>query len=92
MSSDQNAPRLLEAAFLIVVLTSLSSGLLRGTIVGTGTISDTLLSIASKPTLTRLTILDDLLTSLGILTLAALLSIVLNKQNSIFALIALGCG
>jgi hypothetical protein len=90
MSSDRSAPRLLGAAFLVVVLTSLSSGLLRASVVGSGGISDVLLQISRTVPLLRLTILDDLLTSLGVVVLAVLLYIVLNNQSRIIALVALG--
>jgi hypothetical protein len=90
MNARTNTPRLLGAAFLVVVLTSLSSGLLRGAIFGSGSIADILRNVASNPTLLRLSVLDDLLTSLGVVVLAVLLYLVLNPQSRIGALIALG--
>jgi hypothetical protein len=90
MNSERNAPKLLGAAFLVVVLTSLSSGLLVANTVGSGNISAILLNIANRVDLLRLVILDDLATSLGVVALAALLYVVLNKQNRIIALVALG--
>jgi hypothetical protein len=87
----RNVPRLLGAAFLIVVFTSLGSGLLLMSAVGSGGISENLADIANRPTLMRLFILGDLITSLGIIVLAVLLYVVLNKQNKIMALVALGC-
>jgi len=91
MTTKKNVPRLLGAAFLIVIFTSLGSGLLLMSVVGSGGISDTLVDISNRPTLMRIFILDDLVTSLGIIVLAVLLYIVLNKQNKIIALVALGC-
>ena len=91
MIREKNTPRLLGAAFLIVVFTSLGSGLLLMSAVGSGGISDSLVDISNRLTLMRLFILDDLVTSLGIIVLAVLLYVVLNKQNKITALVALGC-
>jgi len=85
------APRLLGAAFLAVVLTSLSSGLIVTAVVGSGGTSEMLVGIANQPTLMRLSILGDLVTSVGVVVLAALLYLVLRDQGRIIALIAFGC-
>ena len=53
--------------------------------------SDILVNISNSPTLVRISVLVDLVTSLGIIVLAVLLYTVLNKQNKIFSLVALGC-
>lgn len=90
MTLDKQAPRLLGAAFLFVVATSLSGGLLLEAVTGSGSTSDILVSIANNVALMRLSILVDLITSLGVVVLASLLYIVLRKQNRIIALIALG--
>jgi hypothetical protein len=90
MNADQHAPRLLGAAFLTVVVTSLGSGLLRMAVPGSGSVSDILVAIANRLTLMRISILADLLTSLGVMALAALLYIVLNRVNHIMALVAFG--
>ena len=42
MDTDKKAPRLLGAAFLIVVFTSLSAGLIHNSAVGSGDISEIL--------------------------------------------------
>ena len=89
--TTNNTLRLLGAAFLIVVFTSLGSGVLLMSVVGSGGISDNLGDISNRPTLMRFFILDDLVTSLGIIVLAVLLYLVLKKQNEIMALVALGC-
>ena len=91
MTTKKNVPRLLGAAFLIVALTSLASGLLLTSVVGSGGISDILVGISSRLTLMRIFILGDLVISLGIIVLAVLLYTVLNKQSKIIALVALGC-
>ncbi len=91
MTTEKSVPRLLGAAFLIVALISLASGLLLASVVGSGGISDILVGISNRLSLMRIFILGDLVTSLGIIVLAVLLYTVLNKQNKIIALVALGC-
>ena len=76
---------------MLVVVTSLTSGLLLTAAVGSGSISAILLNISHQLTLMRLSILGQLVTSSGIVALAGLLYLVLNKQNKTIALIALGC-
>jgi len=90
MNSDKNTPRLLGAAFLLVFVASMLSGSLLKSAIGSGSISDNLVSIAENLTLMRISILVELVTSLGIIVLAALLYLVLHKQNKIIALVALG--
>ncbi len=91
MTSDHLVPRLLGVAFLIVILTSLSGGLLLKSSVGTGGMTEMLASVSKAPALVRLSILANMLTSCGIVALGALLYIVLHKQIHMLALIALGC-
>ncbi len=91
MTTRKYVPKLLGAAFLIVVFTSLGSGLLLMSAVGSGGISDILVEISNRLTPMRIFILGDLVTSLGIIVLAVLLYVVLNKQNRTIALVALGC-
>src|SRR6266852_199152 len=91
MTTRKHAPRLLGAAFLIVVFTSLGSGLLLMSAVGSGGMSDILVDISNRLTTMRIFILGDLVTSLGIIVLVVLLYVVLNKQNRTIALVALGC-
>ena len=90
MNSDKNTARFLGAAFLIVVFTSLTSGLLLSSAVGSGSISDMLVNISNKATLLRTSILFEMLNSSAIVVLAILLYTVLHKQNKILALVALG--
>jgi hypothetical protein len=89
--TDRNAPRLLGAAYLIVILTSFIGGQLLTSVVGSGSMSDILVNISNSPNLVRISILVDLVTSLGVIVLAVLLYAVLNKQNKIISLVALGC-
>ena len=84
------APRLLGAAFLFVILTSLSFGLLLKSAIGSGSLSDILLNISNNTSLFRLVILDGLLNSTGVVALAVLLYVVLKEQSKLMARIALG--
>jgi len=90
MNTDKHAIRLLGAAFLIVFVASMLSGSLLTSVVGSGSISDILLNISDNLTLMRISILVELVTSIGIVVLAALLYIVFNKQHKIIASVALG--
>ena len=90
MISEKNAPRFLGAAFLLVIVTSLLGGLITNSAIGTGSISDILAHIAKNLSRMKAGILFDMLNSLGVIILAALLYTVLKKQNKIVALIALG--
>ena len=48
MISERNAPRLLGAAFLFVFFASLISGVLLTSVVGSGNLSDDLMSVATS--------------------------------------------
>jgi hypothetical protein len=94
---DGYAPRLLGAAFLLVIATSLVSGLLiaagfgsGSSVIGTGSVSRILLDTSKNLTTVRIGVVGDLITSAGIIALAALLYIVLHGQSRVLALIALG--
>ncbi len=91
MHGEKYAPRLLGATFLIVAVASLISGLLLMSVMESGSISDSLMNVSHQLTLMRLSSVAGLVTSSGIIVLAALLYIVLRKQNKIIALVALGC-
>jgi hypothetical protein len=90
MNTSKNTIRLLGAAFLIVFVASMLSGSLLTSVVGSGSMSDILLNISDNLTLMRISILVELVTSIGIIVLATLLYIVLHKQNKIIARVALG--
>jgi len=90
MNADKTAPRLLGAAFLFVFFTSLISGILLTSAIGSVSISDILVNASNQLTQMRLSILGEIVTSCGIVALAGLLYIVLHKQNKIIALVALG--
>jgi hypothetical protein len=89
MNSGKNAPRLLGAAFLFVIFFGLSD-LLLTQVVGSGSISGILVNISDNLTLMRISIIGVLVSSIGIIVLAALLYITLNRQSKIIALVALG--
>jgi hypothetical protein len=84
------APRLLGAAYLFVILTSLSCGLLLKSAAGSGSVSEVLVNVSSNTGLFRILILDGLLNSVGIVALAALLYVVLKEQGKLMARVALG--
>jgi hypothetical protein len=90
MNTSKNTIRLLGAAFLIVFVASMLSGSLLNAAIGSGSISDNLVNISNNLTLMRISILVELVTSIGIVVLAVLLYVVLHKQNKIIALVALG--
>ena len=90
MNEDKKTPRLLGAAFLFVLVASILSEALLSLAIGSGSISDILVTISNNLTLMRISNLVVLvLQSTGIIVLAVLLYIVLNKQNKIIALSAL---
>ncbi len=89
MNSGKSTPRLLGAAFLFVLVSGLSDLLLTEVVVS-GSISDILVNISNSLTLIRISILGVLVSSIGIIVLAALLYVALYKQNRIIALVALG--
>ena len=91
MITEKNAPRFLGMAFLFVFIVSLISGMLFKTAVGTDTnITDILSHISNNPGLIQTSVLFGIINSSGIVILALLLYTVLNKQNKIVALFALG--
>lgn len=84
------APRLLGAAFLFVILTSLSCGLLLKSAAGSGSVSEVLVNVSNNNALFRVLILDGMLNSVGVVALAALLYVVLKEQGKLMARVALG--
>ncbi|NDJ76421.1 MAG: DUF4386 domain-containing protein [Chloroflexi bacterium] len=90
MISVKNAPRLLGAAFLLVILTSLASGILHSSAVESEDIADILVEIEDNEALYRISIVAELANAAAILVLAMLLYTVLNGQNKIIARVALG--
>lgn len=89
-SVPARVPHLLGATFLIVIGTSLAGGLMLRAAIGNGSAADILASVATNADVLRAAVLIDLVTSLGIVALAALLYVVLRSQSPALALIALG--
>jgi hypothetical protein len=86
-----SVPRLLGIAFLGVILTSLTGGLMVDTALGPGDRSDLLQHLSTRLTMARAGVVIDLLTSVGIVALAALLYTVLHVHGRVAARVALGC-
>jgi multidrug transporter EmrE-like cation transporter len=76
---------------LAVFVASMLSERLLASVVGSGSISDILVSISENLTRMRISNLVALVNSLGIVVLAVLFYIVFNEQYKIIALVALGC-
>jgi len=89
LSSFENIPRFLGAAFLIVIVTTLISGFFTS-VAGTGSISDVLVNISNDVSLVRLGIIGGMANSTAIVVLAVLLYVVLSRQNKTMATVALG--
>jgi len=88
-SSNDRFARYLGAAFLMVFATSLASALLSGSALS-GDISDVLARVSDNLALVRAGNVFQLLTSIGIIALAALLYTVLRDENPALALIGFG--
>ena len=89
LSSFNNIPKLLGAAFLIVIVTTLVSSLFEY-VGGTGSISDVMVNISNDVPLVRLGIIGGMANSTAIVVLAVLLYVVLSTQNKTIATVALG--
>lgn len=91
MNIDVNTVRLLGAVQLLVFVASLLSEQLLKSVVVTGSITDILVNISENISRVRTSNLIALFNCLAIVTLGVLFYIVLNEQNKILALVALGC-
>ena len=89
MNSDKKIPRYLGAAYLVQFVASLISDPLSSAAMGSGSISETLVSISSNVVMMRASVIAEVVTALGIIVMTVLLYIVLQKQNKFFALVAL---
>jgi hypothetical protein len=90
INAEESTVRLLGAVFLLVFMTSFLSNTLLESAIGTGNMSEILAAIPYNLTLTRVSILVELFTSVGIVALAALLYIVFGKRYPVMATVALG--
>ena len=91
MNIDVNTVRLLGVAQLLVFVASVLSEQLLKSVVVTGSISEALVNISENISRVRTSNLIALFNCLAIVTLGVLFYIVLNEQNKILALVALGC-
>lgn len=91
MDIGMNTIRLLGAAQLLVFAASLLSERLLASVVGTGSISDTLVNISKNLTRLRISTLVALINCLAIILLAVMFYIVFKNEYKIIALVALGC-
>ena len=91
MNTKDNTPRYLGAAYLVVVLTSLASGVATDSAMGSGAIADILAKVAGNASLLHFANLAGLINAVGILILAALLYVVLNGQGQVMAMAATLC-
>jgi len=87
---DKNMPRFLGAAFLLQASASLISGLTRDSLIGKGDITDIMTKMSDNTWLVRLSIMSEMITSIGVIILGVLLYLTLKKQDIKIALIALG--
>jgi len=90
MNLDKFTPRVLGLLFFIVAITSLSSMVLFDSIVGTGSISESMINISNNQMQMRISILVDVICSIAIVFLGVWLFVTLKKQNKNIALAALG--
>jgi hypothetical protein len=91
MNAQMTTVRLLGAAQLLVFVASLVSDRLLTTTVGTGSVSDILLSVSSSLTRMRISNLVALINSLAIVLLGVLFYTAFYKEYRIVALLALIC-
>ena len=95
MNSAKNTPRYLGAAFLLVAVAGLVSGLFLAPVdmlpaSVSGNISDTMTIIANNALQMRASIVGEMIAAIGIVLLGVLLFVTLKKQNGKIALVALG--
>ena len=83
MVSEKKASSLFGAAFLFVIVTGFAYGALSDLTLLSGSISESFVNISNNLTQMRISILFELLSCFGMVVLAVLLFIVLNKQNKI---------
>ena len=91
MNADLTTIRLLGVAQLIVFVASMFSERLLASVVGSGSISDKLVTISNNLARMRISNLVALFNCLAIVVLGVLFYIVFNKEYKIIALVALGC-
>lgn len=88
--SDTNAPRILGAAFLLQAIASFIGFALVDSLIVPGSIAESMANIANNPLQMRVSMVAQMITSLGVAMLGVLMYLVLKKQNKVVALIAMG--
>ena len=91
MNAQMTTVRLLGAAQLVVIVASLVSERLLASAVGSGSVSDILLSVSKNVTRMRISNLVALLNCLAITLLGVLFYAVFHRQYRVVALLALIC-
>ena len=91
MHTDVATARLLGVAQLFVFVASIVSERLLVSAVGTGSMSETLVSVSKHLLRVRISNLVALLNSLGIVVLGVLFYVAFSDQYRVVALVALGC-
>jgi len=91
MNSEENTLKLLGVAFLIQAIGSFVSGaILLEPLMVPGNIIDTMINMSNNAFQVRVSIVGEMITAFGIVMLGSLLYIILKKQDSRLALVALG--
>jgi hypothetical protein len=91
MNAKDTTPRYLGAAFLVVVLTSLVSGVATDAATGSGSVDEVLTTVAGNSGMLHFATVAGMLNAVGILVLAALLYAVLHSHGKVLALAAALC-
>lgn len=90
MQPGRQTATLLGTAFLVVAVAPMIGAIVLAPVTGSGTIPEILARVAENPLPIRLAILADLVASLGIVALGALLYVVFRDRYRLTALLALG--
>ncbi len=81
MNSVNKSAKLLGATFLVVAVATILSDFVLRSLLGSGSISDSLVNIANNTVTMQIAILLDLITAAGIVVLAVLLFVLLQKTK-----------
>jgi hypothetical protein len=91
LNSDRYAPRVAGIAFLFLIATGISSGVLWGGVRRTHGISDTLTSISQNSTSVRFSLVLTAVSAITTLVLAAMLYAIVAREDRNLAILALSC-
>jgi len=87
---ENNTDRFLGVVFLIQAITSLSAGMLRDSVMGTGDIIEIMNNISNNTWIMQAGIAVEIITAIGIIMLGSLMFLILREQDARMALIAMG--